>query len=75
MEVAAAVVSTQRDWGNRSNRKNAKTKYTLDRVGVEVFKAEVENARELRLHQAELMSLPAVAIGLVGLKASMANII
>ena len=43
LEVAAAVVTTQRDWGNRSNRKNAKTKYTLDRVGVDVFKAEVEN--------------------------------
>ncbi|MGF1805437.1 assimilatory sulfite reductase (NADPH) hemoprotein subunit, partial [Aliivibrio sifiae] len=42
LEVAAAVVTTQRDWGNRSNRKNAKTKYTLDRVGVDVFKAEVE---------------------------------
>ena len=43
LEVAAAVVSTQRDWGNRVNRKNAKTKYTLERVGVEAFKAEVEN--------------------------------
>ncbi|MFP2771006.1 assimilatory sulfite reductase (NADPH) hemoprotein subunit [Oceanisphaera sp. KMM 10153] len=42
LEVAAAVVTTQRDMGNRSNRKNAKTKYTLERVGVEVFKAEVE---------------------------------
>ena len=42
LDVAAAVVSTQRDWGNRSNRKNAKTKYTLDRVGVETFKQEVE---------------------------------
>ena len=42
LEVAAAVVSTQRDWGNRVNRKNAKTKYTLERVGVEAFKAEVE---------------------------------
>ncbi|PSU67626.1 sulfite reductase subunit beta [Photobacterium phosphoreum] len=42
LDVATAVVTTQRDWGNRSNRKNAKTKYTLDRVGVEVFKAEVE---------------------------------
>jgi sulfite reductase (NADPH) hemoprotein beta-component len=42
LEVAAAVVTTQRDWGNRSNRKNAKTKYTLDRVGIDVFKAEVE---------------------------------
>jgi sulfite reductase (NADPH) hemoprotein beta-component len=42
LDVASAVVTTQRDWGNRVNRKNAKTKYTLDRVGVEVFKAEVE---------------------------------
>ncbi|WP_297481868.1 assimilatory sulfite reductase (NADPH) hemoprotein subunit [uncultured Photobacterium sp.] len=43
LDVATAVVTTQRDWGNRSNRKNAKTKYTIDRVGVEVFKAEVES--------------------------------
>ncbi|MDN4504315.1 assimilatory sulfite reductase (NADPH) hemoprotein subunit [Alteromonadaceae bacterium BrNp21-10] len=42
MEVAEAVITTQRDWGNRSNRKNAKTKYTLERVGVETFKQEVE---------------------------------
>lgn len=42
LEFAEAVVTTQRDWGNRSNRKNAKTKYTLDRVGTDVFKAEVE---------------------------------
>ncbi len=42
LEVAAAVVTTQRDWGNRTDRKNAKTKYTLERVGVETFKAEVE---------------------------------
>nr|WP_040614539.1 assimilatory sulfite reductase (NADPH) hemoprotein subunit [Oceanimonas smirnovii] len=42
LEVAAAVVTTQRDWGNRSERKNAKTKYTLERVGVDAFKEEVE---------------------------------
>ncbi|QNU42779.1 assimilatory sulfite reductase (NADPH) hemoprotein subunit [Mixta calida] len=42
LAVAEAVVTTQRDWGNRTNRKNAKTKYTLERVGVETFKAEVE---------------------------------
>jgi len=42
LDVAAAVVTVQRDWGNRVNRKNAKTKYTLDRVGIDVFKAEVE---------------------------------
>ncbi|WP_371373989.1 assimilatory sulfite reductase (NADPH) hemoprotein subunit [Thalassotalea aquiviva] len=42
LEVAEAVVTTQRDWGNRVNRKNAKTKYTLDRVGIDTFKHEVE---------------------------------
>lgn len=42
LDVAAAVVAVQRDWGNRVNRKNAKTKYTLERVGVETFKQEVE---------------------------------
>lgn len=48
LDVAAAVVSTQRDWGNRVNRKNAKTKYTLERVGVEAFKAEVENRASIK---------------------------
>lgn len=42
LAVAEAVVTTQRDWGNRVNRKNAKTKYTLDRVGIDTFKNEVE---------------------------------
>ncbi|GKX62196.1 sulfite reductase [NADPH] hemoprotein beta-component [Pragia fontium] len=42
LAVAEAVVATQRDWGNRSERKNAKTKYTLERFGVEAFKLEVE---------------------------------
>jgi len=47
LDVASAVLSTQRDWGNRVNRKNAKTKYTLERVGVENFKAEVEKRAEI----------------------------
>ncbi len=42
LAIAEAVVRTQGEWGNRVNRKNAKTKYTLDRVGIDVFKAEVE---------------------------------
>ncbi|PQJ55132.1 assimilatory sulfite reductase (NADPH) hemoprotein subunit [Psychrosphaera saromensis] len=42
LAIAEHVVSVQRDWGNRSNRKNAKTKYTLDNYGVAAFKAEVE---------------------------------
>nr|WP_301538437.1 assimilatory sulfite reductase (NADPH) hemoprotein subunit [Providencia rettgeri] len=42
LAIAEAIVTTQRDWGNRTDRKNAKTKYTLERVGVDTFKAEVE---------------------------------
>jgi len=37
-----AILTVQRDWGNRVDRTNAKTRYTLERVGVETFKAEVE---------------------------------
>lgn len=44
-------MTTQRDWGNRSNRKNAKTKYTLDRVGIDVFKAEVEKRAGISFEQ------------------------
>lgn len=46
--VTEAVVSTQRDWGDRCNRKYAKTKYTLDRVGVNVFKKEVERRSRIQ---------------------------
>jgi len=40
--VAEAVVTTQRDWGNRAVRKRARLKYTIDERGLAVFKAEVE---------------------------------
>ncbi|KAM0786495.1 hypothetical protein ACM66B_001953 [Microbotryomycetes sp. NB124-2] len=42
LEVAKAVLLTQRDNGNRANRKNARVKYTVDRMGLDNFKAEVE---------------------------------
>ena len=42
LDCAAAVVSVQRDWGNRTDRKNAKTRYTLQNHGVANFIAEVE---------------------------------
>lgn len=48
LDCAAAVVSVQRDWGNRSDRKNAKTRYTLERVGKNVFLAEVEARMGIR---------------------------
>ncbi|MGH8020881.1 MAG: NADPH-dependent assimilatory sulfite reductase hemoprotein subunit [Opitutaceae bacterium] len=40
--VGAAVISTQRDYGDRTNRKHARLKYTIEDRGIEWFKAEVE---------------------------------
>ncbi len=40
--AAEKIMLTQRDNGNRADRKNARLKYTVDRMGVEGFKAEVE---------------------------------
>ena len=36
------VLTIQRDYGNRSDRKLARVKYTIDRVGVDWFKSELE---------------------------------
>jgi sulfite reductase (NADPH) hemoprotein beta-component len=42
-DVAEKVITIQRDYGNRSVRKNARFKYTVDRLGLETVKAELEN--------------------------------
>ncbi len=42
LEVAEKVLLVQRDNGNRKNRKQARLKYTIDRMGLKEFKAEVE---------------------------------
>lgn len=42
VKVCEAIITTQRDNGNRENRKFSRLKYTIERMGLEVFKAEVE---------------------------------
>ena len=42
LNAAEAVVTTQRDFGNRADRKHARTRYTIQAMGLEGFKAEVE---------------------------------
>ena len=44
VDVAEKVVTVQRDFGNRSNRKAARLKYTIDRIGLDCFVEEL-NAR------------------------------
>jgi len=42
LDITRAVVIAQRDLGNRSDRKNARLKYTIDRLGQAKFREEVE---------------------------------
>ena len=51
VEAAEAVLVFQRDHGNRSERKNARLKYTIDRLGLDFFKAELERTHGLKLEQ------------------------
>ena len=41
-KIGDAVLTTQRDHGDRVNRKHARLKYTIDTKGIAWFKAEVE---------------------------------
>ena len=41
IDVAEKVVLVQKDNGNRQNRKQARLKYTIDRLGLDWFKAEL----------------------------------
>ncbi|HEY4555557.1 MAG TPA: assimilatory sulfite reductase (NADPH) hemoprotein subunit [Lysobacter sp.] len=40
--IAVAAMTVQRDWGDRTERKHARLKYTIDDRGVDAFRAEVE---------------------------------
>jgi sulfite reductase (NADPH) hemoprotein beta-component len=46
------ILTIQRDHGNRSDRKLARLKYTLDRLGVDWFKKELEKRTEFALEEA-----------------------
>jgi sulfite reductase (ferredoxin) len=42
LEIAVAIIKVQRDFGNRSDRKVARLKYTINNMGLEAFRAKVE---------------------------------
>ncbi len=42
LKVCENIMTIQRDYGNRSVRKNARLKYTIDKLGVEWFKEELQ---------------------------------
>lgn len=52
LAVAEAVVTSQRDFGDRTNRKHARLKYTIDDRGIDWFRSEVESRSGIKLQDA-----------------------
>ncbi|MES9831749.1 MAG: assimilatory sulfite reductase (NADPH) hemoprotein subunit [Candidatus Thiodiazotropha sp. LLP2] len=48
LAVAEAIVSVQRDFGDRVSRRHARLKYTIERMGLRTFIAEVEQRAGLQ---------------------------
>jgi len=53
-DVAEKIVTTQRDYGDRVDRRHARLKYTIEDRGLEWFRGEVENRLGYELGQARL---------------------
>lgn len=49
LAIAEAVVTVQRDWGDRKNRKHARFKYTVEDRGLDAIRAEVERRSGAKL--------------------------
>jgi sulfite reductase (NADPH) hemoprotein beta-component len=52
MKAIYEILTVQRDYGNRSDRKLARLKYTVDRLGVDTFKKEVEKRTGFKFEEA-----------------------
>ncbi|WP_210610451.1 assimilatory sulfite reductase (NADPH) hemoprotein subunit [Priestia flexa] len=53
LEVAEKIITIQRDYGNRSVRKYARFKYTVDRLGLDTVVEELENRLGWKLEEAK----------------------
>lgn len=51
LKAVYEIMTIQRDHGNRSDRKLARLKYTIDKLGVEAFKEELENRCGFKLEE------------------------
>lgn len=52
-DVAEKIITIQRDYGNRFDRSNARFKYTVDRLGLETVKKELEDRLGWKLDEAK----------------------
>ncbi|GAB3016526.1 assimilatory sulfite reductase (NADPH) hemoprotein subunit [Niabella terrae] len=49
LKVIYEIMTVQRDFGNRSDRKQARLKYTIDKMGVDRYREEVERRSGIQL--------------------------
>jgi sulfite reductase (ferredoxin) len=56
VDVAREVVAVQRDYGNRTNRRHARLKYTLADRGIDWFRDEVQSRLPFKLQPPETLS-------------------
>ena len=57
LKAVYEVLTIQRDYGNRSDRKFARLKYTVDRLGVDFFREELERRAGFKLEKPRLYSI------------------
>lgn len=60
-QLAFSTITTQRDYGDRSNRKRARFKYTVERLGVPFIKAEIERRAGFALEPARPYKFTTIA--------------
>jgi sulfite reductase (NADPH) hemoprotein beta-component len=53
MKAVYEVATVQRDYGNRSDRKLARLKYTVDKVGPQWYKEEIERRAGIKIQEAK----------------------
>ncbi|MDR3716689.1 MAG: NADPH-dependent assimilatory sulfite reductase hemoprotein subunit [Puia sp.] len=56
MKAIYEIVTIQRDYGNRSDRKLARLKYTVDKYGVDWYRTELEKRTGFKLEEARPFS-------------------
>ena len=59
--IGEAVLTTQRDYGDRTNRRHARLKYTIDDRGLEWFRGEVERRSGLKFEPARPFEFTTIA--------------
>ena len=57
LKVIENIITTQRDFGNREDRKQARLKYTIDRLGLNWFKDELQKRLGFELQPAKVFEL------------------